>query len=110
MTAGFIFKQCDCPDPDTGRPLYGRCPHIRLAKGQWNPDHGKWAYRIPLLPATPGKARPLIRHGLCACRKLRPRISGSMSVLVEDAAESVVAADVQVGDAGGVGDRCRDRA
>ncbi len=66
MPAGFIFKQCDCPDTDTGRPLYGRCPQIRQAKGQWNPDHGKWAYRIPLPPATPGKARPLIRLGLAS--------------------------------------------
>jgi hypothetical protein len=66
MPAGFIFKQCACPDPEPGRPLYGRCPQILLAKGQWNPDHGAWAYRIPLPPATPGKARPLIRYGLAS--------------------------------------------
>jgi integrase len=66
MPTGFIFKKCGCPDPETGRPLYGRCPRIRMAKGQWNPGHGRWAYRIPLPPATPGKARPLIRHGLAS--------------------------------------------
>jgi hypothetical protein len=46
----------------------------------------------------------------CACRKLRPCWSGGMSVFVDDAAEPVVAADVQAGDDVRVGDRCRDRA
>ncbi len=45
---------------------------------------------------------------LCACRKPHPCSSSGMLVFVEDSAESVSSANVQVGDSFGVGDRNRD--
>jgi hypothetical protein len=57
---------------------------------------------------SPGD-RWLVRRP-CDCRKLRPCSSGSVLVFVDDAAESVVAADVQVSDAVWIGDRGGDRA
>ena len=61
-----------------------------------------------VLAALPAIAPdPLGQH--CACRKLRPCCSGGMLVFVDDAAEPVVAADVEVGDPVRIGDRVGDR-
>jgi muconolactone delta-isomerase len=61
--------------------------------------------RLIRLWKLPGENRSL---GLwqCACRKCRPCRSGRVLLHVDDAAESVGSADVEVGDVLWVGDRC----
>jgi hypothetical protein len=56
---------------------------------------------------SPHRRGPTVRR--CARRKLRPCSSDGMLILVDHAPESVVPADVQVGDAIWIGDRCGDR-
>jgi hypothetical protein len=46
-----------------------------------------------------------VRLGPCTCRKIRPCRSGGMFVLVQDTAEAVASADVEVGEPVRVGDR-----
>jgi ketosteroid isomerase-like protein len=70
-------------------------------------------YSGPVITTEPNR-RSLQRRGRgscwCACRKALPCWSDGMSVFVDDAAEPVVAADVQAGDPVRSGDRCRDHA
>jgi MFS family permease len=79
--------------------------------------HFRLAYAIPaalaLTPLLAARAFTLpkaterpARREQCACRHGRLGRSGSVSVLVDGAAESVVSADVEVRDALRVGDRC----
>ncbi|MFC5003323.1 transposase [Dactylosporangium cerinum] len=48
--------------------------------------------------------------GACRCRKIRPGRSSGMSIFVEDAAESIVSSDVEVGESVRFGDRLGERA
>jgi hypothetical protein len=56
-------------------------------------------------PSNTSSTRPMsVAAEPCGCRKPRPRSSCCVLVLVEDAAEAVVSADVETGDAYRIGD------
>ena len=63
MTAeGSISKTCACTN-ETGKRLYAKCPSLRRADGNWNPNHGHWIYQIelPRTRTSPPRRRVLRR-------------------------------------------------
>src|SRR5688500_1724853 len=62
---------------------------------------------VPLASRIPGGAGTAQR---CACRKAHPPSSGGMSILVEDAAESLASSYVEVDDLLRIADRPRQGA
>jgi hypothetical protein len=60
-TRDIVFKRCGCADPDTGRQLAGRCPHLA------DPAHGSWYYTVQVTTVGGRKAR--YRRGGFATRE-----------------------------------------
>jgi hypothetical protein len=65
----------------------------------------QWAVLLARDSAAKDVELLVLRHEVCACRKHRPCSSGGVSVLVEDAAESIASSDVEVVELVRCGDR-----
>lgn len=61
MSKGNLYKRCGCRDPQTGRRLGQKCPHLRTAAVRWSRDHGSWHWQIELPAGADGTRRPLRR-------------------------------------------------
>jgi hypothetical protein len=72
-------------------------------------DQAETTEQLIRLGAAADEPARLHRGHRCGCRQSRPCSSGGVFVFVEESAESIVSADVQMRDRGGVGDRFRQR-
>lgn len=88
----------------------------------WHPNALQDRNELRAVPALPGgqddrqrlatllTTQVHLRGQACACRKPRPYRSSGMSVLVQDAAESIASSDIEAAESVRFGDRLGERA